>query len=171
MSNQSDPLDKRNLIEADASTVGKYVGLYTPANLYNKLVRYIQKSDESKYITKKLILTEAQVRELNSANESYGIELLPPPGENKVYQVENIIVKFKQTGGTLLAQALSVYGYNSDDEYGQITPVEASKVHFLQKSPALKTSENEAVYLWANIDSPNYEGTAVIVFDYRVIEL
>jgi hypothetical protein len=62
MSNQSDPLDKRNLIEADASTISKYAGLSTPASLYNKLVRYVRALEDiiPKEVNQSTIFTTSQ---------------------------------------------------------------------------------------------------------------
>jgi hypothetical protein len=172
MSNQSDPLDKRNLIEVDASTVGKYAGLFTPASLYNKLVRYI-KASEAKIID----LTQADIRVLYSANNSQGLLVTRALGESKFNFVTDIILILNHQGGT---EGLNYLGVYSDNGFGQFAAFE-SQMGFINSGimvlkdqtqmQGLLQNSNNNIYLQSEKDLSDFIGTGKLIFKHKVIDV
>lgn len=130
-------------------------------------------------------LTQAQIRVLQSANGGFGFELFDAQGANKIVQISNAILRFNKTAGTFPQSFFEIYSANNEnyaaimnfDNSSESAPTNNSVYIFNSRNNGLvlgyfETSQliNDKIYLYANADFADYEGTAKLILDYRVID-
>jgi hypothetical protein len=129
------------------------------------------------YTSVEVVLTEAEVRTLKSANGGYGYEMLPAPGVGKVYQVINPILIFDElTGSDWQGGVTSIYPNDSGNVYtlskpGRVSVSPEIGAYQLSLVANVKADPNNAIWLYNSAESPAYLGTATFSFDYKIIDI
>lgn len=124
-------------------------------------------------------LTQAEVRLLNSANGGKGYELFDALGANKVAQISNPLLFYKRTGGVVTTnQNIHILSNGGYESFSATLGVYLGDVDFPVQmfgtaigganSGAYET--NAKMFLQSDTDFADYEGTAKLILDYRVID-
>ena len=122
------------------------------------------------------VISQADMRILNSGSGGFGYQIKAAAGVNKIYQLANIIFFLRKTAGTLVAGTYNIISDAADvDQLGYMyVDDEVDTVYtFIFDNPAANWGYNlnSALYLFSGSDSPTYEGTGLLIYDYREITL
>jgi hypothetical protein len=179
MSNQSDPLDKRNLIEVDASTLGKYAGLFTPASLYNKLVRYVRVLGDNTSVKRARFEINAQNihQYKNAQNPGWGFMAFPEVTGKFIDILDRPVLTRNDVPialeGDIYINTLTVYhGYGPQGFGTWFFPVEGSQSYYATKLEDFRAEGGEQKFIKGGFLAsetegyvdPNDEGKAGAVF-------
>lgn len=121
-------------------------------------------------------LTQAEVRTLNSANAGYGAKLIDGVANN-VIQIFNPLIIYKATGGTFATADIWLYDdvysisgyYKGSTNSASFTPITLIEQPELEPSSYLGIAGD--VYIWSSVEQSSFEGTWVIKFDYKFIDI
>lgn len=126
------------------------------------------------WIKKTTQLTQSDVRLLNSANGSYGFLAEDSQGATKIVQFQNIIFKLNKTGGTYDGGQLQFINGAAADLIAQSSATVTDSLSATIIAPVLSGTVqynlDSQSFLYASADSPSYEGTATLIYDYRIID-
>lgn len=130
------------------------------------------KQPKCKIISVRRILTQDEIRDLSRYNSGYGLKIITAPTDGSYIQLLNPIILYKRTGGFLSDSDLIIITKKTD-----LYECELNNLTEPEKYPALFkygiTSQhivNEDIYLTGGKINPDYEGTAILSYDYKIIK-
>lgn len=120
-------------------------------------------------------LSESDVRTMSSANGGLGYKMIEAAGTNTIIQICNILIKFNHTGGTYPQSNFDLYSERGGiiaDLNNQSGSPDSSYVYAILLTGQGYASyyiPNDNIFLYSHLEFSDYQGTAILVFDYRVI--
>ncbi len=173
---QEDIVSAKELLARESGNIQTPAHQSVLIDLIEKLASQVVVNTGSDYIAFSREFTQAEVRTLNTANGSYGPELLPTLAAGKAYVIINPLIITKATGGTYATADLWIYPFNASSatylgttNSARITPSDDIQQLDLEADAFLKITD--AVHLWSSVQQAAFEGTWEVIFQYKVIDI
>lgn len=126
------------------------------------------------WIRRTITLTQEEVRTMTSANGGYGFKIFETAGASKAYQMRDVIFRLSKTGGSFSIGGISIINGGAADTIMEGATDEDTNqfAAILAPNPGFSIGYilNEEIFLFNNTDSPDYEGTATLTFEYRLLD-
>lgn len=149
------------------------------------------------WLTATVLLTQDDIRTLNSANNRYGFKMMESAGLGTKIQISNPVLFLNHISGSVGdpndtyiyddSSLTNFYGYTNvfvDETWSGIGTHSNPIIEFavmvdgwlggnINSAPTgsrgTVTQPNASIFLWNSNDMPNFVGSGKIIFDYRIL--